>query len=406
MRESLARTHHVLGWESRALADVTDLLRRGTSPSYVESSPVRVIGQRCVQWSGFRSEAARPQDPASLSRSLVVQLGDVLLNSTGMGTIGRSCLFDAQGEFVADSHVTVLRVSRRVLDPRWLNLILGSRRGQLHLESHCFSGSTNQVELSRAELARTLIPVPPLSEQRRIVDVIDAVSAQERAIEASMAKLRSVRLGALLGALDSIGREGPPAGWARVPLGDVVPEAEYGISEALGRDSRGLPVLRMNNISHGRPELSDLRYSPVPVAKRLELRHGDVLFNRTNSIDHIGKSGMWREEIPKATFASYLVRINPDATRLIPEYLVEWLMHPLIRQRVRSISTVAVQQVNVNPTRLRELEIDMPIDPVEQRRIVDSLYSCDGQIEGEQAELNKLRTLKQGLVDVLLGGSA
>lgn len=113
---------------------------------------------------------------------------------------------------------------------------------------------------------------------------------------------------------------------------------------------------------------------------------------------------MWREEIPEATFASYLVRINPDATRLIPEYLIEWLMHPLIRQRVRSISTVAVQQVNVNPTRLRDLEIDMPIDVAAQRRIVDSLHSCDEQIEGEQAELSKLRTLKQGLVDDLLAG--
>lgn len=247
------------------------------------------------------------------------------------------------------------------------------------------------------------MPCPPLAEQRRIVEVVDAVSAQEHAIEASIVKLRDVRQGALLAAMASIGNGEPLPGWVRAPLKDLVPEAEYGISEALDKNPQGVPVLRMNNLANGRPELSDLKYSPVPAPARLELRYGDVLFNRTNSIDHIGKSGMWRDELPRAAFASYLVRINPDAARLIPEYLVEWLMHPVIRQRVRSISTVAIQQVNVNPTRLRELEIDMPIDPAEQRRIVASLYSCDEQIEGEQVELSKLRAVKQGLVDDLLG---
>lgn len=260
--------------------------------------------------------------------------------------------------------------------------------------------------ISQGAIERLILRWPPLHEQRRIVEVIEAASVQERAIKASIAKLTSLRQGALLAAMASVGDGELPADWVRVPLKDVVPKAEYGISEALDRDPRGLPVLRMNNLQNGRPELSELRYSPVPVPERLELRHGDVLFNRTNSIDHIGKSGMWRDEIPRATFASYLVRINPDASRLIPEYLVEWLMHPLIRQRVRSISTVAVQQVNVNPTRLRELEIDMPADPAEQRRIVDSLYSCDEQIENEQAELAKLRVLKTGIVDDLLTGSA
>ncbi|WP_329618310.1 restriction endonuclease subunit S [Streptomyces brevispora] len=68
------------------------------------------------------------------------------------------------------------------------------------------------------------------------------------------------------------------------------------------------------------------------------------------------------------------------------------------------MSTGAVQQVNVNPTRLRELEIDMPADLAEQRRIVDLLHSCDAQIENEQAEPAKLHALKAGLVNDLLGG--
>lgn len=404
MRESAIGIRRDPRWTERSLSDVTELLRRGTAPSYVSSSPIQVIGQRCVQLSGFKPEAARPHDPAQASRSLIAKRGDVLLNSTGAGTIGRSCLFDDEGVFAVDSHVTALRARRDLVEPRWIDLILRSPWGQSRLETHCFSGSTNQVELSRTELSRTLIPVPPLDEQRRIIQVIDTASAQEHAIEASIAKLRRMRQAILLDSLAPIGGSHPPRTWTRVPLREVVPKAEYGISEALDRGPQGLPVLRMNNLQNGRPELSELRYSSTPAPKGLELRYGDVLFNRTNSIEHIGKSAMWRAELPKATYASYLVRINPDADRLLPEYLTEWLMHPVIRQRVRSISTVAVQQVNVNPTRLRELHIDMPLELGEQRRIIDSLQSCDGQIDQERSGLVKLRKLKQGIMDDLLAG--
>ncbi|WP_327168135.1 restriction endonuclease subunit S [Streptomyces subrutilus] len=330
--------------------------------------------------------------------------GDILLNEgQSLDLVGRSAIYEgAEGEFCFQNTLVRFRPGSQVV----------SGYAQVIFERWLATGvfaaiakqTTSIAHLGGERFASLRFPLRSLVEQRRIVEVVDAVSKREHASEATIAKLRSVRRGVLLAATASIGDERVPEGWARVPLRDVVPKAEYGISEALDQDSRGVPVLRMNNIGHGRPELSDLRYSPVPVPRGLELRHGDVLFNRTNSIEHIGKSGMWREEIPEATFASYLVRINPDATRLIPEYLIEWLMHPLIRQRVRSISTVAVQQVNVNPTRLRDLEIDMPIDVAAQRRIVDSLHSCDEQIEGEQAELSKLRTLKQGLVDDLLAG--
>ncbi|MFE2010284.1 restriction endonuclease subunit S [Streptomyces sp. NPDC059491] len=331
--------------------------------------------------------------------------GDVLLTEGGdLDKLGRGAVWDGRLDpCLHQNHIFKVRCNRAKLVPEFLALYMASGEGKSYF-LRVAKQTTNLASISSSQLKSMPVPVHPLAEQRRIVAIIDAVLAQERAIEASIAKLRSVRQGALLTSMIAIQSEGSPAGWARVPLKDVVPAAEYGISEALDRDSRGIPVLRMNNLQDGRPELSEMRYSPVPVTGRLELRTGDVLFNRTNSIDHIGKSCIWRDELPKATFASYLVRINPDRSRLIPEYLVEWLMHPVIRQRVRSISTIAVQQVNVNPTRLRELEIDLPVDLEEQRRIVDFLHICDGQIHDEQDELAKLRALKRGLVGDLLSG--
>ncbi|UOB10747.1 restriction endonuclease subunit S [Streptomyces sp. HP-A2021] len=192
------------------------------------------------------------------------------------------------------------------------------------------------------------------------------------------------------------------SGWLRVPLNDVVTSVDYGISEPLVNDPSGLPVLRMNNLQDGRPEVSDLRYCPGRVPERLYLRRGDVLFNRTNSIDLVGKSALWTNELPAATFASYLVRLNPNKERILPEYLVEWLQHPVTRQRVRAIATVAVQQVNVNPTRLCQLEIDMPANLGKQRHIVEVLDALGEKERAIEAAIAKARLIRQEVARQLL----
>lgn len=311
------------------------------------------------------------------------------------------------GSEIASTEYMVLTAkgdrSQRIHLPFYANLF-GSATFRSKLVAVATGTTGSHTRVRPSEILKWLVVVPDLSEQRRVASILESVAAAERGIEESIAKLRNVRRGALLASMGSVASETPAAGWARVPLKDIVPSVEYGISEALDGDARGVPVLRMNNIQGAGIDAEELRYCPVSVSWKLFLRRGDVLFNRTNSMEHIGKAAMWRDELPSATFASYLVRLVPDLNRVTPEYLVEWLMHPLIRQRVRSISTVAVQQVNVNPSRLRELEIDLPVDLAEQRRIVATLEACDVQIGREQEELKKLRDLKQGLMDDLLSG--
>jgi len=260
------------------------------------------------------------------------------------------------------------------------------------------------VKISAGSVRSLRVPLFSLTEQRRAVEAVYSITESEQDLAAAIAKIRSMRRGVLLKGMAAVEAAASPEGWQRVPLKEIVPSADYGISVALNADPGGIPTLRMNNLRDGRPDLKELRYSPQDVDSRILLRVGDVLFNRTNSIEHVGRAGIWGGELERATFASYLVRLNPDARRITPQYLVEWLQHPVIRQRVRSIATVAVQQVNVNPTRLRELEIDLPIDLSEQEKLVSSLESCDRRIAAELENLDKIRTMKQGLATELLSG--
>ncbi|WP_310728603.1 restriction endonuclease subunit S [Streptomyces sp. N2A] len=330
--------------------------------------------------------------------------GDILLNEgQSLELVGRSAIYkEKPGRFFFQNTLIRFRSGSDVL-PEYAQTIFTAWQGDGTFASIA-KKTTSIAHLGGDRFSKLLFPIIPLERQRRIVEILECHAESERASRVAITKLRSIRRGVALAGMGAIGASCPSGGWQRVPLGEVVPSVDYGISVALNADPGGIPTLRMNNIRDGRPDLIDLRYCPQGVNSRLLLRVGDVLFNRTNSIEHVGRAGIWNGELEKATFASYLVRLNPDTRRIAPRYLVEWLQHPVIRQRVRSIATVAVQQVNVNPSRLRELEIDLPIDLSVQNELVSSLEACDRQISAELENLAKIRTMKQGLTAALLGG--
>lgn len=336
-------------------------------------------------------------------RTYALRHGDVLLNEgQSLELVGRSAIYEGSLEEMFFQNTLVrFRPGPEVVS-KYAQAIFSRWRSN-GIFAAIAKQTTSIAHLGGERFARLSFPLISLGEQQRIVDILDAAESVERELEAELAKLEAARTGLLLESLAPLLATDPVEGWERFPLAEVVPSTDYGISEALTRDSRGVPTLRMNNLKHGKPDLSEMRYCPTGVPERLMLRAGDVLFNRTNSIDHVGRAGIWGCELPNATFASYLVRLNPDTRRILPEYLVEWLQHPIIRQRVKAIATVAVQQVNVNPSRLRELMIDFPADLSQQARIVAALAAIDLGIDQQQSELRKLQATRQGLISDLLG---
>jgi type I restriction enzyme S subunit len=193
-----------------------------------------------------------------------------------------------------------------------------------------------------------------------------------------------------------------PAEWSCEVLSRFVPSAEYGISTSLSDD--GVPVLRMNNLFEGRVDLSELKYTARPVPESLWLRPGDVLFNRTNSWEHVGRTGIWKGECAEATFASYLVRLNSDRRLLSSELLNIWLNWPRTQIAMRRLATPAVQQVNINPTNLRQLLAAFPGDLDEQIGIVDLIDKQVEAVERTRAAAKKLKSIKTGLMQDLLTG--
>ena len=150
------------------IADVLTLIQKGKTPQYVESSSVRVMNQACVHWDGIHWENVKYQDPNKMSNKEALQDNDLLLNSTGTGTLGRCNIFiapDEENTYIPDGHLTVLRTKQSIMLPWVLVYYIKMEDTQREIYDDCVTGSTNQVDLVRKSFLKMQIPLPSLSEQ-------------------------------------------------------------------------------------------------------------------------------------------------------------------------------------------------------------------------------------------------
>ena len=178
------------GWVWTTLGEICTFLSRGKSPKYSEERKFPVFAQKCnLKEGGISLKQARFLDPSTIDKweeSYKLKTGDILINSTGTGTVGRTRLFDesflgAYPFVVPDSHVSVVRTSTKIVS-EYVYAYVSSLSTQLYLEEN-LAGSTNQKELYIGIIERLPLPLPPLAEQQRIVSEIERWSVLIDTIE-------------------------------------------------------------------------------------------------------------------------------------------------------------------------------------------------------------------------------
>ena len=171
-------------WEWVRLQDITTYISRGKSPVYSETKKYPIVAQKCNQWSGFSLEKAKFADPKTIEKyaeERLLQDGDLLWNSTGIGTLGRMAIYDSSvneyGWAAADSHVTVIRTRPDFAYYKYLYYYFASPEVQSVIEDKS-DGSTKQKELAQDTVKMYEVPLPPLAEQHRIVKKIEELYAE------------------------------------------------------------------------------------------------------------------------------------------------------------------------------------------------------------------------------------
>lgn len=177
------------GWRVAELGDVAAYVNRGLAPKYDETAACTVINQKCIRDQRLTLIEARKQSKP-VPADKIVRLGDVVINSTGVGTLGRVAqVLEAIDNCTVDTHVSIVRPGANC-DPDYFGLSLLAL--QAHFETQGV-GATGQTELSRGRIAETLIVLPPLSVQQSFAKIVRPIRRLSVLLQSKNTNLRTTR---------------------------------------------------------------------------------------------------------------------------------------------------------------------------------------------------------------------
>ena len=231
-----------------------------------------------------------------------------------------------------------------------------------------------QAGFNKEDLSKLDIECPELIKQDKIIAVLEKLECiiEKRKIELSnLDDLIKARFVEMFG--DPVKN---PKGWEVVTIGDIVTEVRYGTSKPAVEGGK-YPYLRMNNLTaDGHLDLNDLKYIDIPddEIEKCVVRKGDVLFNRTNSIELVGKTVVFdlQEDM---IIAGYIIRVRLNK-RLLPEILSQYMNLEALKDILRSMAKGAVNQANINAQELQSIKVYIP-DMELQKQFIEMKNQVD-----------------------------
>ena len=406
------------GWRLMRLGDVADVRsgigfpidrqgrETGTYP-FIKVSDMNLAGNE--KYIRFANNYVEQLDAAELGGTPLPE-GTVIFPKVGAAIATNKKRILTTPTLIDNNMVGISLVSQEICDSRYLFYWFET------VDLSSFANVSAVPSITGSRLKEATISLPPLHEQFSIADVLDSI---DEAIERTEAVITATQTlsDSLLHDLLTHGVPGwhtewkdvpgigtIPADWEVVRLGEVIETSTYGTNEPLG-DNGNIVVLRMNNIRRGEIDWSDVKRAELSEKElnELDLQPGDILFNRTNSLDLVGKIAMIRDLPEPTSFASYLVRIRTKAERALPIWSSALLGSNGYQSRIRRFATPGVSQANINPTSLKSLTIPLP-SISEQANVIAVLDGIREQMQHARHERDSLGQAKSAIADALLSG--
>lgn len=311
-------------------------------------------------------------------------------------------------------HFAVYEPDRSQLIPEYLHLLVQTKFFKAHLWRNKV-GAEGRKEVKLDFLEAEAIPLHSLPVQRKLVAAWEAARKEVVVAEANIARLErdiETRFLADLGLKVSkkitlpkvfavqwkdflrwslsynqhvlIGIDITRSKYTLASIGSVAEMIQYGTSKKANTAGDGTPIIRMNNLLNGVLNLQNLKHirlNPKEMEK-LTLLDGDILFNRTNSKELVGKCATFHKK-GIYVYASYLIRVRMDKTKANADYVTYALNSPIGRQQIDALSRQIIGQANINSEELRSLQIPVPSLPVQQ--------SIMKRVEAKRNEIAKLK---------------
>jgi type I restriction enzyme S subunit len=345
--------------------------------------------------------------------------GDILF--TREAPAGEACLVPENLPLCLGQRMVLFRVNHQMLDEHYG---IWSLYGGIAAEFiTSLSQGATVAHFNMADIANIPLLLPPFEEQAAIASFLDRETAKidaliakkERLIELLQEKRTAIISHAVTKGLDPtvplkdsgvewLGEI--PAHWEVMPLKRSLKSSDYGLSDNIKGEGI-FKVLTMGHIQDGKvliPEEGSLDNVP----KELVLEYDDLLFNRTNSRELVGKVGIFKgNSEDKVTFASYLVRLRSN-DYAEPNYLNFLLNSQLILSKVRQDALLSINQANLNPTKYCQIRIPLP--PTEEQHAIASYLDretakIDALISKIRQGIEKLQEYRTALISAAVTGT-
>lgn len=404
-----------LNWIELSFEKILELINGFAfkSSEYVEQG-VRVVRITNVQKGYFTDDNPKYYKHLDKLNKYQLKNNDILMSLTG--NVGRVCLFENKYlPAYLNQRVACIRIKNEdIVNTKFIFYTLNSD----HFENMCIRNSKGnaQLNLSTEFVKKIPLKIPPLNEQKRIVKKLDAIIPKVDEINSRLERIptilkkarQSILNQAITGELTKEWRKKHPnINTAKIMLNNLrqtllndattnlnqtklneiydyqeeyfsyeIPDTwcfstleklcksfKYGTSSK--SDTSGIvPVLRMGNLQNGEIDWNDLVYtSNQQEIQKYNLNKNDVLFNRTNSPELVGKTAIYRGE-QQAIYAGYLIKIE-NYSQLNSEYLNYALNSTFAKEWKLEVKTDGVSQSNINAQKLAKFEISLP--PIEEQ---------------------------------------
>lgn len=379
------------GWEIKKLSEIGNVFNGNSINAKVKKEKysgldngLPYIGTKDVGFDSVIDYENGIKIPFSEKEQFKIAPPNTPLICAEGGSAGRKIGFTNQD--VCFGNKLFALVPNNNVDSRFLFYYYFSSSFQEHFSTE-MTGIIGGVSMNKFKSIE--IPIPSLPEQQRIVTLLDKAFAAIDKTKANAEQNLKNTKELFDCVLDNILYDKK---WEVRRLGEVCSKVEYGTSSKAKRSGK-LPVMRMGNIQNGRFDWESLVFSDNAADnKQYLLKYNDVLFNRTNSPELVGKTAIYKGERP-AIFAGYLIRLHRNEDLLDADYLNYYLNSKMAFEYGKTVVISSVNQANINGTKLKTYPIPLPT-LTEQQTIVS-------QLDALRAETQKLEVLYQKKMDDL-----
>lgn len=353
-------------WQTKKLEEIADF-QKG---KLMQNSTIKTEGTTpYILIDDLRTNKFTHYTPSNNGTACVSKDSLLAWDGANAGTVGGGL------EGFVGSTITKISPKEEV-EPIYLRMFLSSKFKEFNSHTH----GAAVPHLDRDFVLGYSVPLPPIDKQKEIVKKLDSIKNLQELNQKEIEKAEELFNGL-------VNKTFAPRVGKKCKINEVTEGFQYGLSRAMNTSGGGTPILRINSIQNGNITDEDLKHLKVNTEelKKYKVDFNDILFNRTNSYELVGKTGIFKLT-GTFVFASYLIRLKAKE-KILPDYLNYFLNSSIGQAEIKKRAKRAVSQANVNAKELGSITMYIPEKSIQEMAIK--------QLDSNKQYLNTLKCEKE-----------